>query len=587
MLRRSSALLSFTCVLGLSPACSSEGTTPSGDGDGESNGDGDLPGTGGMDSATGGAAATGGQAMGMTGGTGSATGGDSGTGGTGEPSYLPDFCAGLATAPSGDQWQTEHVYYENNVLTYASDEEGNRVPDFSYAGYHYGERPLPNVAVVETIGPVDGDDTATIQAAIDQVGALALDENGHRGAVLLEPGSYQIGGQILVNASGVVLRGSGDDGDPAQDTILQITGTSTRTGVVLGSGDSSPWEEGTGVEVSSSFVPVGSLSFDVESTTEFAVGDEVVIRHHSDQGWIDAIDGGGTASGPAWPAGSKDLTWFRKIVAISGSTITLDAPIYSHLDSSLSHTTVHPMTNKGYRTEVGLEDLRVDIQTQGGEDEAHAADAITVTGAQDSWVRNVTALHFTHAGVATHGSVRITVADSVAIDPVGIRTGARFYNFDAEGNSNLILFTGCLAQDGRHNMIVNGTGSASGIVFHNIDSRGDSSASEGHRYFSHGMLFDTIYGTTEGFVQLINRGDYGTSHGWASAHSVIWGNTGRSRIQKPPTAQNYAFSSVGSLSESYPFPAEGGTGVNDVRDQGELFPLSLYEAQLCERLGKL
>jgi hypothetical protein len=245
------------------------------------------------------------------------------------------------------------------------------------------------------------------------------------------------------------------------------------------------------------------------------------------------------------------------------------------------------MQSKNYRTEIGLEDLRVDIQTNGGEDEAHAADAIGVTGAEDSWVKNVTALHFTHAGVATTGAVRITVADSVAIDPVGIRDGGRFYNFDAERNSNLILFTGCRAQDGRHNMIVNGIGSASGIVFHRIDSRGDSSQSEGHRHFSHGMLYDSIYGTTDGYVQLVNRGDWGAQHGWASAHSVIWGNTGRSRTQKPPTAQNYAFSSEGTLNESYPFPAEGPTGVHDIRSTGELFPLSLYEAQLCERLGRL
>src|SRR5690606_31006539 len=158
-----------------------------------------------------------------------------------------------------------------------------------------------------------------------------------------------------------------------------------------------------------------------------------------------------------------------------------------------------------YRTEIGLEDLRVDIQTQGGEDEAHASDAVGIRGAQNSWVKNVTALHFTHAGFVTQGAVRITVTGCTAIEPVGIRTGGRFYNLDAESNSNLVLFSECRADDGRHNMIVNGTGSASGIVFHRIDSRGDSSQSEGHRHFSHGMLFDTIYGTSDGYVQQIGR----------------------------------------------------------------------------------
>jgi hypothetical protein len=66
-------------------------------------------------------------------------------------------------------------------------------------------------------------------------------------------------------------------------------------------------------------------------------------------------------------------------------------------------------------------------------------------------------------------------------------------------------------------------------------------------------------------------------------HSVIWNYTGTMRVQKPPTAQNYAFSSVGSLGTTYPFP--GAPGESDVRDSGELFPPSLYEAQLCERLS--
>lgn len=582
-----------------STACSGAGEADEGgsEGDGDSlGGDGDSDtsdGSGGVSGDGDGDATgiTGGASVGVglepsptTGGAGTeATGGDtSETGGSGPA--LPEFCDSLRTAPEAGDWQTSRVYYEEDRLVYVADAEQNRIADFSYAGYHYGEVPLPDVYVIETLGPIDGDDTNHIQAALDRVGARERDANGFRGAVVLGPGSYQIGGQILLNQSGVVLRGSGQGSDPTTNTILQITGTGTRTAVRLGSGNGTPWSQGASTAITTPFVQVGSTSFDVASASGLTVGDEIIVRHPSSQAWINAVNGGGTATDPNWTAGTKDLTWIRRIRGISGNTLTLDAPIYYHLNASLTTSTVYLMTNKQYRTEIGLENLRVNIATNDNpEDEAHARDAVGIVGVEDAWVRDVTVLHFTHAGFYTQGAVRITVSGSTAIEPVGIRTGERFYNLDAESNSQLVLYTNCEAHDGRHNMIVNGTGFASGIVFHRIDSRGNSSQSEGHRHFSHGMLFDTIYGTTAGQVQLISRGDWGTEHGWSSVHSVIWNNTGVSRIQKPPTAQNYAFSSVGSLSTTYPFAATGVTGENDIRSTGDLLPRSLYEAQLCER----
>jgi hypothetical protein len=536
---------------------------------------------------TGAVASSGGVSAGVGGTPSTGDGGNAGAGTGGFSGFLPAFCDDRKTAPDAGQWQTKRVYFEGDKLQYPADDEQNRIVDFSYAGYRYGEEPLPEAEDVEQVSPVDGDDTQSIQSAIDRVAALPLDERGMRGAVKLAAGTYQVSGVIRVNADGVVLRGSGNGADESEDTILQISGNtpSARTGVVLGTGDGSPWDRGTGVPITTEFVQVGSKSFEVEDVSAFVVGDEVVVRHPSSQAWLDAIDGGDTGSDPAWTAGSKDLIWVRRVVSISGSELTLDAPIFNHLDSALTTSVVHPISNKNTRSRVGLEDLRVDIQTAGGEDEAHAADAVGVVGAEDSWVRNVVTLHFTHAGIFTSGALRITVRDSVAIEPVGVRTGGRFYNFDAEGQSQLVLFTECEARDGRHNMISNGTQTTSGIVFHRIHSEGAGSDSEGHRQWSQALLFDNVHGDSAGDVQLITRGDWGTGHGWASAHSVIWSNTGVSRAQKPPTAQNYAFSSVGTFSTNNPFP--GPTGEYEVKSDGDLFPESLYEAQLCERLSQL
>ena len=97
------------------------------------------------------------------------------------------------------------------------------------------------------------------------------------------------------------------------------------------------------------------------------------------------------------------------------------------------------------------------------------------------------------------------------------------------------------------------------------------------------MLFDSIEDKGEkGGILLFNRQDYGTSHGWSAAHSVIWNYNGFMTVQQPPTAQNYAISSRGLKKAS---PHVGKEGHIEIQS-GKLFPPSLYEAQLCERMGQ-
>src|SRR6516225_7074517 len=90
-------------------------------------------------------------------------------------------------------------------LHYKTDSNGNRILDYSYAGYQGGGVALPTVPVAQTIGPVSGDNTAHIQAAIDAVSAGTPDANGFRGAVLLQAGTYAVSGTLHITTGGVVL----------------------------------------------------------------------------------------------------------------------------------------------------------------------------------------------------------------------------------------------------------------------------------------------------------------------------------------------------------------------------------------------
>lgn len=59
-------------------------------------------------------------------------------------------------------------------LTYYTDHEGNRIPDFSHAGYRNGEAELPYYPVKISVEPQPGDDTNRIKGAISFVEGLPL-----------------------------------------------------------------------------------------------------------------------------------------------------------------------------------------------------------------------------------------------------------------------------------------------------------------------------------------------------------------------------------------------------------------------------
>src|SRR6478752_3184284 len=77
-----------------------------------------------------------------------------------------------------------HMLYQPQPL-------GDHIQDYSTAGYMGGTVPIPDVPIKATVSPIAGDDAANIQNAINAVAALPLDANGFRGAVYLNPGTYE------------------------------------------------------------------------------------------------------------------------------------------------------------------------------------------------------------------------------------------------------------------------------------------------------------------------------------------------------------------------------------------------------------
>jgi hypothetical protein len=141
---------------------------------------------------------------------------------------------------------------------------GDRMMDFSHAGYLGGGVALPSPAVVQSLAPSGGDDTTAIQAAIDAVAGRAPSE-GFRGAVLLKPGTFQVAGQIRITASGVVLRGSGSG---PGGTELRFTGAPRRVMFVTGTGNRTL--DTNMASIVDDYVPAGARSFRLNSAAGFA-----------------------------------------------------------------------------------------------------------------------------------------------------------------------------------------------------------------------------------------------------------------------------------------------------------------------------
>ena len=171
------------------------------------------------------------------------------------------------------QFQSSILHFDDSSrLVYHSDKDGNRIPDFSHAGYKNGEVDIPEVPVVLEIGPIEGDNTAHIQTAIDQVSGLSLDEHGFRGTLLLKPGLYPIHGVIYIESSGVVLRGSGEGTSSTDNTILQgkFDSPHQRTLIVIGGNEKTRWRDevsGSRVNITSEYLPAGSRTIEVEEAS--------------------------------------------------------------------------------------------------------------------------------------------------------------------------------------------------------------------------------------------------------------------------------------------------------------------------------
>ena len=423
--------------------------------------------------------------------------------------------------------------------------------DFSTAGFQAG-KPLPFVEARIAVRPTGGDDTALLQSALDRLASLPIGVNGFRGALLLRPGRFRVGGQLQLRASGVVLRGSGAGTD---GTTIVAEGIGRRT--LIEAGGSKPPEPGLARAITTETVPAGATSFAVADITGLAPGDHVVITRPSTQAWIrDIVMTGlyGTFANTRidWTPGSHNLVWDRVSTAVdtAAKSITADAPITTALEARYGGGSLARVQTGAPLENIGIENLTLDsvYDRRNASDEEHAWIAIALDHVEDAWVRNVTARHFVSSAVRAGARARrVTIEDCRSESPVSEPAGYRRQAFLVYGQQ--VLVHRCHSQAGM-NDFASGLLAAGPNVFLDCDAAGSLGASGAFEGWSSGVLYERVH-IAGARLQLVLDQSRAQAAGWTAANSILWNSTAISvDAIGPPGAPNFVVNSPKSLYET-------------------------------------
>ncbi|GAA1900061.1 hypothetical protein GCM10009753_31620 [Streptantibioticus ferralitis] len=490
------------------------------------------------------------------------------------------------SAAANPKATADWVTFRGGKLSYRTDAQGNRVPDFSSVGYHGGDRTIPNRPVAATLAPTpSGDDTARIQAAIERAG----DTSGG-GAVLLKPGTYRIGGTVRVDRSGVVLRGSGAG---PQGTVLTGTGKPHTLVTVGGSGQIT--QNGSAYPVADGYVPVGAGTVHVSgAASHFSAGDRIVVQRPIEQNWIHAI---GMDHIPPRPGGQPSTQWkpssgheFERTVAgVRGDTITLDVPLPQALEKQYTHASVWKYTFDGRISEAGVENLSGNGKSFESDPSWHgggyfSSALVSLDAAENSWVRAVTANRFGSAFSFGTGALHDTMLDTRSLDasvPQDIH--AQPVAYTVSGQQTLIencAVTGSNQHAWATQARIPGPNVITNCTAANTGSRLLDAGP--HQRWATGTLYDRITMDSTGTLALHDRQWMGSGQGWAGANDVAWNcSVGKYEVENPPTAHNWAIGCTGTQA-----PPAGGHRPGEFQSSGtHVLPESLYQEQLRERHG--
>ena len=510
--------------------------------------------------------------------------------GAGVPAHpSPTLGCPVTWDPDGSGTSSWAYYDDSGHLAYGTLPTGDRLLDFSFAGYAGGGVAIPFAPMQHYVQPSGGDDdTPAIQAAIDEVSRLDPDPNGIRGAVQLAPGTFSLLGSLAIRTSGVVLRGSGSDSD---GTILIVSGDPRALISIQGTGSWAP--VGGRATIVDDYVPAGANSFTVDDSTGLQMGTTVLVDRPVTDAWVhfmgmDHLMRGGQPQ--TWIHAGTPIHSDRVITAIDGNQVTIDAPISDSIDSqylSPPGATVVRYTFDGRLAQVGLESMSFIAPPVPTPISQPIFSLLQIRALLNGWIRDVVAQDFIN-GLSIDGTSKwITLEDMAFTHTVPADTSAGSpadYGIDGQ---QILIHRSSSQGDHWFSVVTQATEPGPNVVL-NFSASGNPINLAPHQRWATGLLLDNVSSPQGGFA-FQDRGNSGSGQGWSIGWGVVWNSVANTLlIQRPPGSTNWSIGSSGRLTTTYepgdptrtPLPM----GTIDSHET-RVAPGSLYLEQLCERLG--
>ncbi len=464
----------------------------------------------------------------------------------------------------------------------------SRLTDFSYAGYHRGEKPLPklkadcSVKDFGAIGDGKADDTEAFQRAIKQSPGKTIS---------VPPGEYVITDILYIRTAGTSLKGAG-----ARQSLLRfptpLNEIKPNWGATTGGRRTSnySWSGGFIRVVGSlsrkqlSTVTAearrGEQSLRVSDTTSFQVGDAIRLsmtdtREQTLARYLYADDPGRIEN----LRSRANVSFAARVTRIdaNGNWIHFDRPLRTDVRSEWNPR-IYSLTSSVQ--EVGIEDLGFEfpeIPYRGHFTEL-GYNAVAISGARNCWVRNVW-IHNADSGMFISGAnntlCHIQFDSQRQIERSRQATG--HHGIMLGGQDNLLTDFDFRTRF-MHDITVS-SGSAGNVV---ANGKGLDLCFDHHCHAPHANLFTNI-DLGEGSRMFQSGG--GSALGRHSASwETFWGIHSR-RPQTWPDGWGPDLMNLVGLRSSDPPVVDPKGRWFEPLDPARLQPINLYDAQLARRLG--
>ncbi|MCI9617831.1 MAG: cellulase family glycosylhydrolase, partial [Eubacterium sp.] len=530
---------------------------------------------------------------------------------------------------AAETWRSS-LYPENWTPGYTNN-SGQFLQDFSYAGYEKGEKEIPtkmdglyaNVLNYGADNTGAKDSTTAIQNAINAV------ESAGGGTVYLPAGTYKVKPASNSNASALRIKGSNIlfKGDGVGKTFIRCYAESMRYSQVINvSPQGGTWDsadDGKYSYLTQDIPKTPTTTVHLNDVSNFKTGDWVIIRSDRTSAWINEHNMSGFWSANV-NASTMGTTFYRQITKVNSSnkTIEIDIPTRYYMKTR-DNARVYKVAPK--QTNVGLSDFSIgnkansktsgwgeeDYKTSGtGAYEANNAFLIKFSMNVNCFAKNISTyqagnssqIHMTSNGLDLNKSRSITIDNCDFSHPQYEGGGGNGYGMNICAQECLIK--NCSSTSARHSFSFKYSYANGNVIYH-YTSTNPKYGSDFHMYLSMSNLIDNEELNGD-FVESVVRpygATAGNRHGHTSTETVFWNTKGNyyksgssyiidsrqfgngyiigtqgaaSAVKTTPLTMSSTYGTVNTNPEDYKEGIGKGT---------TLYPQSLYYDQLQKRLN--